>query len=69
MTSQDPEGTPEGTPEGDLGNGESNQRVTSEGDTGVSWVTLRDAEHATGVAVSTLRKWRKQGDLESHLEP
>ena len=65
MTSRDSKGTPEG----DFGNGESNQRVTLKGDTGVSWVTLRDAEHATGVAVSTLRKWRKQGDLESHLEP
>lgn len=63
----------QGRAEGDLAaehdSAEGDQRVTSEGDTGIPWVTLRDAEHATGVAVSTLRKWRKRGELESRMEP
>ena len=36
---------------------------------GQVWVTLREAETQTGVSVSTLRKWRKRGELESRKEP
>ena len=35
----------------------------------MTWVTLRDASNATGVSISTLRKWRKRGELESRMAP
>lgn len=33
-----------------------------------NWVTLREAEAATGVPVNTLRKWVRKSDLPSYLE-
>ncbi len=32
------------------------------------WVTLREAEEATGIPVNTLRKWVRKADLPSYLE-
>ncbi len=33
-----------------------------------NWVTLREAETATGIPVNTLRKWVRRADLPSYLE-
>ncbi|MEN8041607.1 MAG: hypothetical protein ABFR95_08910, partial [Actinomycetota bacterium] len=33
-----------------------------------NWVTLREAEEATGIPVNTLRKWIRRADLPSYLE-
>lgn len=33
-----------------------------------AWVTLREAEAATGIPVSTLRKWVRRAGLDSYLE-
>ncbi len=65
----DLEGTPQGDHDAGEGTPEGDMRVSSEGDTGVTWVTLRDASNATGVSISTLRKWRKKGELESQMAP
>ena len=35
---------------------------------GSSWVTLREAEEATGIPVNTLRKWVRKAGLASYLE-
>ena len=35
---------------------------------GTSWVTLREAEEATGIPVNTLRKWVRKSGLASYLE-
>ena len=35
---------------------------------GASWVTLREAEEATGIPVNTLRKWVRKSGLASYLE-
>lgn len=35
---------------------------------GANWVTLREAEAATGIPVNTLRKWVRRADLPSYLE-
>ncbi len=32
------------------------------------WVTLKEAEAATGIPVNTLRKWARKSDLPSYLE-
>ena len=32
------------------------------------WVTLREAEEATGIPTNTLRKWVRRADLPSYLE-
>ena len=33
-----------------------------------NWVTLREAESATGIPVNTLRKWVRRSDIPSYLE-
>lgn len=33
-----------------------------------SWVTLREAHHATGIPVDTLRKWARKGAVSSFLD-
>jgi len=33
-----------------------------------NWVTLREAEEATGIPTNTLRKWVRRADLPSYLE-
>ncbi len=35
---------------------------------GTRWVTLREAEAATGIPVNTLRKWARKSDVPSYLE-
>jgi hypothetical protein len=46
----------------------SSKRRQSTDRDGSSWVTLREAEEATGIPVNTLRKWVRKSGLASYLE-
>ncbi|MDK1097766.1 MAG: hypothetical protein QGM47_11025 [Actinomycetota bacterium] len=46
----------------------SRQRAPHRGSDPAQWVTLREAEAATGIPSNTLRKWVRRADLPSMLE-
>jgi hypothetical protein len=46
----------------------SQKRASTEFVDSRHWVTLREAEEATGIPTNTLRKWVRRADLPSYLE-
>lgn len=47
---------------------EQRARETGPHDTDGNWVTLREAESATGIPLNTLRKWSRKSVISSYLE-